>query len=355
MSTDCNVVIVGAGGVGVVSSLSMYHAGKCEVSMVVRSDYDTVVEHGYTIDSCDYGALSGWRPHQVYRDVQEAASSGKFFDYVVITTKNIPDGPRASTMPVLAQPFLESNEKLDPTRLTSIVLIQNGIDIEKELITTLKPEEHNNYVVLSGVEIVGSTKVGKAQIKQVGTDNLSIGAFDPSDKRAVESAKRFAVLYDAGDKNHVEFDERVRYSRWKKLLYNAAINTTTAIVGLDVPRTIEFGHEDNTKNAIFLPAMHDIVNIAASEGIVIEEKFIEFFVNISAKRMFTPSMCVDVQKGQLMELEVILGNPLKIAKQNGVETPTLTFLYNILAIIQNKLKEQNGLLKFDESTCSITD
>lgn len=351
--SKANVVVVGAGGVGVVSSLSMYHAGKCELSMVVRSDYDHVLSEGYTIDSCDYGEVRGWRPHNVYRDVEEASKSGKFFDYIVITTKNIPDGPRSSTMPVLCKPFLESNSNIDPDRLTSIVLIQNGIDIEKELITTLKPEDYNNYVVLSGVEIVGSTKVGKAHIKHVGTDNLSIGAFDPDDKRAIESAKKFAVIYDAGDKNHVEFDERVRYSRWKKLLYNAAINTTTAIVGLDVPRTIEFGYEDHTKSALFLPAMHDIVNIAASEGIVIEEKFIDFFVNISAKRMFTPSMCVDVQKGQLMELEVILGNPLKVAKQNGVETPTLTFLYNILTIIQNKLKEQNGLLKFDEKTCSI--
>lgn len=348
-----NVVVVGAGGVGVVSALSLFHAGKSEVSLVVRSDYSAVVERGYRIDSCDYGQLDGWRPHHVYKDVHEAAASGTFFDYVVVTTKNIPDGPNSSTMPVLVEPFLLGNAKVDPERLTSVLLIQNGIDIEKHLVSTLKPEDYNNYVVLSGVEIVGTTKVGKAQIKHIGQDHLSVGAFDPSNPAAVESAKRFTKIYDAGDKNFVEFDERVRYSRWKKLLYNAAINTTTAIVGLDVPRTLAYGHDDSTRNALFLPAMRDIVNIAASEGIVIEEKFIDFFLNISAKHMFTPSMCVDVQKGQLMELEVILGNPLRVAEANGVEAPTLTFLYNLLSIIQGKLKEQNGLVEFDETTCSI--
>lgn len=42
------------------------------------------------------------------------------------------------------------------------------------------------------------------------------------------------------------------------------------------------------------------------------------FTEITRNKVFKPSMCVDRDKGQLMELEVILGNPIRIAKRNGV-------------------------------------
>lgn len=310
-------------------------------------------EFGYQIDSCDYGVLDNWRPHHSYRTVDDAAKSGQFFDYIVVTTKNIPDGPIASRVPEVIRPVVESNHSLDSTKRTNVLLIQNGIDIENDVLETFSKDVYN-LSLLSGIQLIGSTKIGRGAISQVGQDNLSVGAFDQNDSKAVEAAKQFVEMYHNDGRNIVQFDPSVRYSRWRKLLYNAAINTTTALVGLDVPRCLEFGEDKkSTAEEIFLPAMKEIIALAGSEGIELDEKYADTFINFSRDIMFKPSMCIDCEKGQLMELEVILGNPLKIGKKNGVQTPVLSMLYYLLFLTQSSLKEKNGLLKFDESIARL--
>ncbi|CCK69498.1 uncharacterized protein KNAG_0C03940 [Huiozyma naganishii CBS 8797] len=352
------VLVIGAGGVGVIATLSLFVRDKSIVSLVVRSDYNHVLEHGYTIDSCDYGKLENWTPHHVFKDTAHAlgeSGESNFYDYIVVTTKNIPDGPVHSRVPQVIEPILERFKVEFPERRTNVVLIQNGIDIERDIYERFSRDEYN-YCVLSGIEIIGSTKIGPGQIHQVGTDFLSIGPFDSKDAAAIRAAKDFVELYHNEGKNKGEFDERVRYSRWKKLLYNAAINTTTALVSLDVPRALQFGSDQkSTEFEIFRPAMNEIMDIAAAEGISLDSQFIDFFTNISKDIMFTPSMCVDRQKNQLMELEVILGNPLRLAETYNVKTPVLKMLYNLLILVQCKIKESKGLLEFDEKTCRVVD
>lgn len=350
-----NIIVIGAGGVGVITALSLCYRKKSQVSLAIRSDYEHVKEHGYTIDSCDYGKLEEWRPHYIYKTVEDASKSGKFFDYIVVTTKNIPDGPLNSRVPEVIRPLVESNRTLAPAMQTNILLVQNGLDIEKDIMETFDEDDYD-FVILSGVQLIGSTKVGKGVISQVGKDHLYVGAFDSDNQNAVAAARNFVELYNNEGRNIVSFDPRVRYSRWKKLLYNAVINTTTALVGLDVPRCLEFGTSKmGTEEHIFAPAMREVINIAASEGIVLEEDIVKFFIDITRDIMFKPSMCIDCEKGQLMELEVILGNPLRVAKRNGVETPVLSMLYNLLVLVQGKLKEKNGLLKFDETKARLTE
>lgn len=350
-----SVIVVGAGGVGVISALSLHTCGKSDVSLVVRSDYKHVQEKGYQIDSCDYGKLNSWRPHHVYKTSEDAAKSSTFFDYIVVTTKNVPDGPVASRVENIVKPLLLSNKEIDESRQSNILLIQNGIDIEKEIVATIDSNEYN-YTLLSGIELIGSTKVAPGKIHQIGTEKLFVGAFHQDDSNAKEAAAKFVEIYLNEGKNSVEYDQRVRHSRWNKLIYNAAVNTTTALVDLDVPRALEFGTDKvSTEFEIFKPAMREVIKIAASEGIILDDSSIDFFINISRDLIFKPSMCVDRDKGQLMELEVILGNPIRIAKENGVETPVLCTLYNLLVLVQGKLKEENGILQFDEQICRVVD
>lgn len=348
-----SALIIGAGGVGVITAYSLYHCGLSEVSLVTRSDYDHVVEFGYKIDSCDYGEITNWRPHNVYKTVEDASSAEKFFDYIIITTKNIPDGPKDSTVHAILKPVIEANYKLNDEKVTNVVLIQNGIDIEKEVLEHFNPATYN-LCLLSGVQLIASTKVGPGHIVQKGKDHVSFGSFDKDDDIAIGQAKKLVSIYHNEGHNTGVFDENVRKTRWNKLLYNAAINTTTALVGLDVPRCFEFSVEKKaTEFEVFRPAMQEIVSIAASEDISIDENLIEFFNDVTRNILYKPSMCVDLENGRLMELEIILGNPIRIAKANGVETPTLKLLYNLLILVQNKLKEQKKLIEFDEEILKL--
>ncbi|SCU92715.1 LANO_0E01860g1_1 [Lachancea nothofagi CBS 11611] len=347
-------LVIGAGGVGVITTYSLFNAGLSEVSLVVRSDYEHVTKHGYSIDSCDYGTIANWRPHGVFKTAEDASTSGHFFDYVVVTVKNIPDGPKSGAVHEIVRPVVESNHQLDASRITCIVLIQNGLDIEKELLEHFDQHSYN-LVLLSGVQLIGSTKNGPGNVVQKGQDRLSVGPFDATDLTATECAKKFVKLYSNEGHNIVEIESDVKHSRWRKLLYNAVVNPTTALAQLDATRCLKFSKDKtSTENCIWRPGMYEIIAIAASEGVIIDPKEMDFFLDFTRRILYKPSMCIDYEKGQLMELEVILGNPLKVANRNGVPAPTLTILYHLMTILQGKIKESKGLLHFDEEKMDTT-
>jgi ketopantoate reductase len=56
------VLIVGGGAVGAIAAVNLEVGGLAEVTVVLRSNYNVVKDKGYTIESCDHGNLSGWRP-----------------------------------------------------------------------------------------------------------------------------------------------------------------------------------------------------------------------------------------------------------------------------------------------------
>ena len=58
---------------------------------------------------------------------------------------------------------------------------------------------------------------------------------------------------------------------------------------------------------------------------------------------FKPSMCQDIEKGNLFELENIVGEPLRDGEAHGVAMPTLRTVYGILKGLQLQVKESKGL------------
>jgi ketopantoate reductase len=55
-------------------------------------------------------------------------------------------------------------------------------------------------------------------------------------------------------------------------------------------------------------------------------------------------MLVDVDKGNPVEVEVILGNALRVARREGVQTPILDNTYRFLKLIQNRLLVARGYI-----------
>ena len=60
---------------------------------------------------------------------------------------------------------------------------------------------------------------------------------------------------------------------------------------------------------------------------------------------FKPSMCQDFEKGNLMEIENLVGEPVREAEKLNVPAPTLKIVYGIMKGLQLKVKEEKGLWK----------
>lgn len=60
--TKSNVLVVGCGGIGTITSLNLQIGGKARVTTVMRSNHDYVQKHGFHIRSVDHGVVEGFRP-----------------------------------------------------------------------------------------------------------------------------------------------------------------------------------------------------------------------------------------------------------------------------------------------------
>ncbi|KAJ6107593.1 Ketopantoate reductase ApbA/PanE [Penicillium sp. IBT 18751x] len=333
MSDKAQVLLVGCGGVGVIAALNLERSRSATVTAVLRSNYAKVISHGFHIQSCDHGEIHGWRPTKVVNQIP--ALSETEFDYAVITTKNTPDQP-----PTAAE-LIES--AVVPGK-TAIVLIQNGLNIQKPFLN-----KYPNNICLSGVSFIGSHETAPAVIEHEEPDRLIVGAFrNPNFTAEVEDAKaqEFIKLYSDGGKTDCSFTSDVPFHRWQKLVYNACLNPICAITGLDTGR---IRLADDTVDMLLRPAMKELVAAASATGVILPSGIENWAINVDPLTMyFRPSMQEDVEKGNLIEFETLVGEPLREGLSRGVPMPTLTFLYHTLKAMQWRLKEQRGLIAIPE-------
>jgi 2-dehydropantoate 2-reductase len=318
------VLLVGSGGVGTIGAFSLEYAGKSEVTAVVRSDYDIVKEKGYEIDSCDYGIIKSFKPTNLVNSIEAAKEFGPF-EYIVITTKNLPD---VFKIEELIQPVV--------TKDSAIILIQNGIEIGAPIL-----EAYPENIVLSGVQMIGSSN-RNGKILHTIKDSVKVGYFEnknlPLDVQKA-ACEKFVELYKT-EKNHCEYDEDVKFTRWRKLVYNATFNPICALTDTDSGRMELFGGVDT----VIRDGMKEVLKVAKSDGVDLPEDIMEFMIRSDDGVYYAPSMQVDYQKGNYMELEVICGNALRIAQKNKIDTPVLSIIYNLLRVLQMKTKEAKGAI-----------
>jgi 2-dehydropantoate 2-reductase len=200
------VIVVGAGAIGAFYASVLARAG-CEVSVVARSDYDAVRRDGYRIRSEMLGDLS-FRPAQVVRDAQEYRGEA---DYVLCALKHVRGVDRAA----LIRPALAPR--------SAIVLVQNGIDVEREIVEALPANELISAVAYAAV----SREAPGHVVHHSGFTRLVIGNYPNGVSAAVE---RLAALVKAGGTS-VQATDDIVGARWRKCAWNTVFNPISALGG----------------------------------------------------------------------------------------------------------------------------
>jgi len=205
----------------------------------------------------------------------------------VVATKNIPDV--SPTVVEIIEPAIT------PTS-TAIVLMQNGLNIEKPVMAVFPRNP-----VLSGIQFMGVTEKSHGVITHDEPDISMVGPFQsqsPTDQnaseRSVTVAKKFVEIYAACGKVDCKFDEDVKLTRWRKLVYNSSYNSVSAVLQMDVTRMRLYEHPIDE---LVKPIMLEIVAIAAALGIRIPEGTVASYIAIdSLDSWFMPSMGQDAIK-----------------------------------------------------------
>lgn len=95
-----------------------------------------------------------------------------------------------------------------------------------------------------------------------------------------------------------------------------------------------YAHEPS--RALVKNIMEDVIRAANSFGHKFDadreiEQMLKNTSTIASD--YKPSMLLDSERGNPMEVEVILGNPLRLAQKNGVSVPYLESIYSICSAI----------------------
>jgi ketopantoate reductase len=141
-------------------------------------------------------------------------------------------------------------------------------------------------------------------------------------------------------------EKELQLIRWHKLTINASMNPSAVLSG-------------GTGNAdmVLLPelrlhirgVMEEIFFLAPRVLQVPEGKFPEHLGLASAEKIIKsternkgakPSMLLDWEAERPMELEVILGNPVRMAREKGLECPRLQSMYALLRAAQDRREER---------------
>ena len=296
------VLIVGAGSVGLYFGGRLAQGG-AEVGVVVRSDYEIASQCGYDVKS-----IAGdfhFSPHLVLRNAADYPGEA---DYVILTTKVLPGVDRVG----LLRPAIRS-------RNTVIVLIQNGIDIEDEIVNAFPDNE-----LLSTIAYIGASRPAPGKVLHQGSGVLQMGVYP---RGISPSLKRLSAAFSAANVK-CEMMEDIVFTRWNKLLWNLPYNPVSVLAG--GADTARMSRRDELEK-LCSDLMSEVILVANAAGVALAEPLAEKQREFT--RNFPPyktSMLQDYEAGRALEVEAILGNTLRVARRFGVAVPRIECCYALL-------------------------
>lgn len=312
-----NVLLFGAGAIGSAYVYILDKAG-ANVTAVCRSNYQAVKEHGFEISSEIFGEVKV-KP-TVVRTVDEASSQE--WNYIVVCSKAM-TGSKPTTAETL-------KPAVGPK--TAIVIIQNGIGIEEEY-TALYPDNP----ILSVVVYLPAKELASGIIKMGAFEKLEVGTY-PSNAPAShkQAASAFCDLIHEGKGHAVLYDD-VQPRRWNKLIVNAPWNPVCA---LSRSSDVQFMAASPYAVEMVWGVMKEIVSIANACGCTeINENEARHQLSRAEARIpdkgIEPSMLADIWIGRRMEVEAVVGNAVRLAREKHVPAPGLTMIYSLVKALDD--------------------
>ena len=301
------ILVLGTGAIGGFYGGKLAQSG-AQVSVVCRSDYEIVKEHGIQVKSVwgDFHFI----PYKVLRTASDFKDSP---DFLLVTLKVLPD----IEIPKLIQSVV--------SRETAIVLLMNGVEIEKPIANAFPDNE-----IISGLAFVCVNREAPGLVHHLDYGRLVIGRFPQG---LSQKTRLLARLFDRAGIPCEENEDIVK-ARWQKLIWNAPFNPVSVLGGgLDTSEMLK----TDEMTALVRNIMEEISRIAEATGHKLPVSVIE--KNISDTYTMKPyktSMLIDYEAKRPMEVEAILGNALRVAKEKSLNVPHLQTLYALLHSIDQK-------------------
>ena len=299
-----SIAIVGAGAVGLYYGGRLAKAGH-EVHFLSRSDSATLRAAGLRVTSVhgDF-ELRGLNAYATAAEMPRV-------DWVISTLKAT---ARASYRELIG-PLLKDD--------TAIVALQNGLGNEDELSTHFGGDR-----VLGAIAYVCIHRVAPGHVTHTAQGELKIGEFGrPISARLTTLVNQ---VRDAVIDAHAVDD--LRWHRWDKLVWNIPFNGLGAALDLNCAQLMR----TDAGLAAVRAVIDDVLKAAAAVGVSIDPARASFMVDRTrGLGDYETSMQLDRRAGRSMEIDAILGEPIRQAEAAGVvDLPMLRALRTMLLAVE---------------------
>ncbi|MGN6367357.1 MAG: 2-dehydropantoate 2-reductase [Phycisphaerae bacterium] len=265
-----------------------------EVRFLMRGDYEAVRARGLEVRSCDGDFVLPAGKVKVFREVREM---GKV-DLVIVGLKTTSEGLYGE----LIGPLVGEG--------TVILSIQNGLGTDERLAELFGRER-----VIGGLAFVCINRVGAGVIHHMSHGIVRIGEFGGGPSARTEQIARLFVR--AGIR--CEVLESLKKGRWEKLVWNIPFNGLGAVMDLTTDRLIGSAEGRELVGGL----MREVMAAGRADGVVFDVSTEEMIARqmraTEGMGAYRSSMQIDRQEGREMEVEAILGEPLRRGRAKGVE------------------------------------
>ena len=305
--------IIGTGALGGYYGARLHHAGH-EVHFLLHSDYDHVQRNGLKVESI-YGDFSIPAPH-----IHATLESLPACDVVCVCLKATAN----------AQLKDQLSGKVKPGGC--VLVLQNGLGIEEEVAEWVKPA-----AVLGGLCFLCCNKVGPGHVKHLDYGGIRLGSLagNPPGSEAL-SVRVKAAFKSAGIETSIATD--LATARWQKLVWNIPFNGLCVVLRCT---THELMH-DPAGLQLVQGLMQEVVDASAACGTPVQDGFVQkMLVDTLRMTPYLPSMRLDFDRRQAMEIDAIYTRPILRAAFHGFAMERTRTLRDELCFLQSTLLQSH--------------
>ncbi|MBS0525282.1 MAG: 2-dehydropantoate 2-reductase [Proteobacteria bacterium] len=203
---------------------------------------------------------------------------------------------------------------------TAVIPLQNGVDAPERLIPIL-----GKHAVLGGVAQISASIVAPGVVRQVGTFmHLLFGELDGSIGRRGEAFR--AMCEKAGF--DVTLSDQIVTELWMKFILLATNASIVAVARQPIGKL----RDDPDMRPQFVAAYNEVIAVGKARGVRLPADALDRMLafNAGAPPTMKPSMALDLERGNRIELPWLGGKVVELGRELGVPTPTHSFMYAAL-------------------------
>jgi len=203
---------------------------------------------------------------------------------------------------------------------TAVIPLQNGIDAPERLLPIL-----GSRAVMGGVAQISASIVEPGVIRQVGTFmRMLFGELDG--RRSPRGEALLAMCSKAGF--DVALSDQIVTELWMKFILLATNASLLALVRQPIGKV----RDDPDLKQQWVAAYSEVIAVGKARGVTLPADALERMLafNDSAPPAMKPSMALDLERGNRIELPWLGGKVVELGRQLGVPTPSHALMYAAL-------------------------